>query len=604
MAVDRFGKEIMSRANASDALADALLSVVSEHSSHLGKPMAQEHQRLMRIALRCLFAAVHDGSTSLPLAEVAREIWGNQEATRAQLDQAATQVRAALLATGAVATGSAAQPTLPLFLSADDSLSLWRHAASERRVASFFLAASKEAREPSATALAALRALAPKPGELDLQSAAVAAALLRRFSVVTGGPGTGKTTTILRMLRVLLAEDASLRIALAAPTGKAAARMDAARGKLHESAPDAQVARATTLHRLLGYRFSNDAFRHGKGSPLHFDVVVVDEASMVELEMFDALILALPPACRLVLLGDRDQLSSVGAGQTLFDLCVAARPEHGAGPTTAARCRDWLGMDVPSQTDGSPLAECVTLLTKTYRFQSDLGIGTFARAISQRDTDAARKALRGGHSDLSTKAPGPLRQLLDPHLDAFRAMSNCDSPSAALLAQQKFRVLCAARQGSLGVMECNRHLESRIHRHLATEPFYKGRPILVTANDYGTGLMNGDLGVIFPDAQGRLMAWFDQGEKEPRAFLPQRLPPHETAFAMTVHKSQGSEFDQVLLLMPDRVGPLANVQLLYTGVTRARHSATIVADERVLEHSLTTQVERQSGLLALLRIDS
>ncbi len=594
----------MSRIHPSAALADALATLVFDHAARASRPLAQNVQRVVRVALGRLFAAVHDGSTSLPLVDIARAVCTEDDPTPDQLAKAAEEARDALLATGAVATNPAATEPLPLFLSPDGALSLWRHAASERRVASFFLAASKESREPSAEALAALRALAPKPGETDLQAAAVAAALLRRFSVVTGGPGTGKTTTILRMLRVLLAEDANLRIALAAPTGKAAARMDAARGKVQDSMPTAHVARATTLHRLLGYRAGDDAFRHGKGTPIPFDVVVVDEASMVELEMFDALIQALPPACRLVLLGDRDQLSSVGAGQTLLDLCAAALPERGAGPTTAARCREWLGMELPAQTGGSPLAECVTLLTKTHRFAADSGIGAFARAIAQREVDKARAALRAEGSDLTTKAPASLRQLLDPHLDVFRSMSDCDSPKEALQRQQRFRVLCAARQGSLGVEECNRHLESRIHRRAATEPFYKGRPILVTANDYGTGLMNGDLGVIFPDAQGRLMAWFDQGEAEPRAFLPQRLPPHETAYAMTVHKSQGSEFEDVLVLMPDREGPLANIQLLYTGVTRARKKATVVADERVLEHSLKTQVERRSGLLALLRADS
>ena len=593
----------MSRTNAADALARALADLLFSHAEANGKPLAPPAQRLVRDALRSLFSLVHDGHTCVTLAEIARTIHEDSEPTAEQLAETEAVLRTSLLATGAVAEHATTDAApLPLCLSANGTLSLWRHAASEMRVASFFRAACSTVREPSTAALAALRALAPKPGELDLQAAAVAGALLRNFSVVTGGPGTGKTTTILRMLRVLLADAPTLRIALAAPTGKAAARMDAARAKLQEAMPTAQIARATTLHRLLGYRTGDDAFRHGKGAPIPFDVVVVDEASMVELELFDALIQALPPSCRLVLLGDRDQLSSVGAGQTLLDLCAAAKPELGAGPQTAARCREWLGMELPAQTGGSPLTECVTLLTKTHRFRDDSGIGAFARAIAQRRPDEALAAMRAQSDDLHLRRPAPLRTLLEPWLDTLREMMECTSPKEALQKQQRFRVLCAARQGSLGVEPCNEFLEARLHRRDrgGAEAFYQGRPILVTANDYGTGLMNGDLGVIFPDVQGRLMAWFDQGEKEPRAFLPQRLPPHETAFAMTVHKSQGSEFDEVLVLMPDREGPLANVQLLYTGVTRARKTATVVADDRVLEAALKTQVERRSGLLALL----
>lgn len=594
----------MSRMTAADALASALAKLLVANAEAQGEPLASHSQRLVRDALRCLFSFVHEGHTCVSLAEVARTIHADGEPTREQLAATEAALRASLLATGAVAEDPAADGApLPLCLSANGSLSLWRHAASERRVASFFLDACIAVREPSPAAVAALRALAPKPGELDLQAAAVAGALLRNLSVITGGPGTGKTTTILRMLRVLLADAEALRIALAAPTGKAAARMDSARAKLLESMPTAQVARATTLHRLLGYRAGDDAFRHGKGSPIPFDVVVVDEASMVELELFDALTQALPSSCRLVLLGDRDQLSSVGAGQTLLDLCAAAQPELGAGPRTAARCREWLGMERPTQEGGSPLAECVTLLTKTHRFRDDSGIGAFARAIAQRKPLEALAALRAQSDDLRVLRPASLRQLLEPWLDTLRSMTECGSPKEALLLQQRFRVLCATRQGSLGVEPCNEFLEARLHRRdrAGGDAFYRGRPVLVTANDYGTGLMNGDLGVIFPDAHGRLMAWFDQGDEEPRAFLPQRLPPHETAFAMTVHKSQGSEFDDVLVLMPDREGPLANVQLLYTGVTRARRSATVVADDRVLEAALKTQVERRSGLLALLR---
>ncbi|MEQ1631307.1 MAG: exodeoxyribonuclease V subunit alpha, partial [Planctomycetota bacterium] len=416
--------------------------------------------------------------------------------------------------------------------------------------------------------------------------------------VVTGGPGTGKTTTIQRILAALYHDQKDLQIALVAPTGKAALRMDAARTQLLVTCPDAEIARATTLHRVLGFRPGEDAFARGRGSSLPFDVVVVDEASMVDLELMDALLASLRDDARLLLLGDRNQLSAIGAGQVLRDLCSLARPELGAGRALAARCREWLGMELPVQDRPAPLLDCIVALRTTYRFDDSSGIGAFARAVAMHDDEAALSAMQNSSTDLVLVPHAALESVLRPWLPRFRDQCAASSPHDALLRQQRLRVLCAVNQGPFGKDAVNALVEARLGpRNLDSDGDYQGRPVLITSNDYQTGLMNGDLGVIWPDERGRLLAWFEAPDGfGPRSFLPLRLPPHETAWAMTVHKSQGSEFDHVLVVLPDQNSPLLDAPLLYTAITRAKKTATVIADTAVVQKAIATRETRGSGL--------
>ena len=577
-----------------DALADSLCAIAEADAQSRDTSIPQASIAALRLVASRLFAAVQGGDTCVRLEDLVAAASAPSTAT----------LRERLLASGAVALVTSlttVPPRLPICLDEADNVSLLRHFLAEWRTAQFFANAAMETRTPTAEALAALRAMAPKDQSLDHQLAAIAVALHRRVSVITGGPGTGKTTTILKLLSVLLREDPKLRVALVAPTGKAAQRMELARGKALATEPDAAIARATTLHRLLGYSPGEDRFRRNERDRVPFDLVVLDEASMVDLDLFDALLRALPTSCRIVLLGDRDQLTSVGAGQLLADLCDVAKPELGLGPISAQQCKATLGMEMKPQEGGSPLAECVTMLTKTYRFASDSGIGAFASAIARRDRDAAVAALEGGGADLVRKSCKSLRDALLSKLPQLRACTEATSPTTALAALQKLRILCAQYSGPFGVEAVNAWVESHLRDRAAPpDALLQGRPVLVTSNDYASGLMNGDLGVLWPDQNNRMLAWFDHGDKEPRGVLPHRLPQHETAWAMTVHKSQGSEFDEVLVFLPEIDSPLSNMQWLYTAITRAKSTCAVFGDSAEAEHAIRSEAARRSGLSAQL----
>ncbi len=572
------------------------LAVLTERLAAVIRARAGAAGDEVALALRSLFAALQEGHTCVPLAEVAAAAPVDSPlATPATL-------RAALLRGGATsAPDSDPAMALPLALDHRDRLYLHRHRAAERRLAAALRARLLEPPTVPAATLAALQVGRSQTGAIDWQDVAIAAAVRSRLAVITGGPGTGKTTTVRRLVRVLLAGEPDLQIALVAPTGKAAARLGDA---LHGEFGADRVPRATTLHRLLGYLALEDLFRRTAESPLPHDLVVVDEASMVDLELMDALLQALKPTARLLLLGDRDQLSSVAAGQVLGDLCRGNPPDAPVGAALAATCREHLGVALPTDAAAAPFADCIVALRENHRFAEHSGIGAFATALAARRADVAMAALQAGHDDLVLLPPRDHAALLTPFLPALLAQLQADSPAAALRAQGELRLLCAVRHGPFGKEALDAAVEVllREHGHPTDALFYRGRPLLITANDHQSGLHNGDLGVIWPDADGRLQAWFPRpGDAEPRAFLPLRLPPHETAWAMTVHKSQGSEFQDVVVVLPDRPGPLLHAPLIYTAVTRARRRATVVADAELLRTALQSQPDRSSGLLDLLR---
>jgi exodeoxyribonuclease V alpha subunit len=428
------------------------------------------------------------------------------------------------------------------------------------------------------------------PNEDDeRQRKASASAVQHRFAVVAGGPGTGKTTTVARIV-ALLAEQAAAAgrpeplVALAAPTGKAAARLEEA---VHEEAAGLEVsdavraqllaAQASTLHRLLGWRpDSHSRFRHHRGNRLPHDVVIVDETSMVSLSLMARLVEAVRPQARLVLVGDPGQLTSIEAGAVLGDI---VGPAH----------------DAPG----------IVVLDRVHRFGG--AIASLAEAIRRGDADATIQALSDAPGEITwlpvdPDAPGALAPVHDGAVTAARAVieaaRNGDAREA-LAALASFRVLCAHRRGPYGVETWT----DRIERWLATEvegfgaegQWYVGRPLLVTENDYGLRLYNGDTGVVVATAQGRVSAAFER-RGEVVEFSPSRLAAVDSVYAMTVHKSQGSQFDAAAVLLPDPTSHILTRELLYTAVTRARERLILAGTEEAVRVAVSRPIARASGL--------
>jgi len=471
-------------------------------------------------------------------------------------------------------------------------------------------------------------------GEMDWQRVAAATAVKRNLCVISGGPGTGKTHTVIGLLVLLLEQSGNrpLRIALAAPTGKAAARLQESLKKWKPTLPcnDAIKARlpeeSFTLHRLLGGLPDSAQFKHNAENPLPFDVVVVDEASMVDLALMAKLFAATPPSARLVLLGDKDQLASVEAGAVLGDICAGVRPSPGAATLDSSFAPSNSSVDrhphLAAPGDGrtpAPLSACIVELRKNYRFGSDNGILALSQAINDGDAERTlgllnlRPALEttqpgeaGGVTAAALPSPAQLKERLRAKtLEGLGKLVRAREPFAALQALNQFRILCAVRRGPFGVETVNRLVEEILSEAglLSTrERWYAGRPLLVTRNDYNLKLFNGDVGIILPDeATGEPCAWFLGPDDSLRGLPPIRLPEHETVFAMTVHKSQGGEFEEVLFILPDRASPLLTRELVYTGVTRASHRVELWFNETVLRVAVACRVERASGLREAIR---
>ncbi|HTM69939.1 MAG TPA: exodeoxyribonuclease V subunit alpha [Luteimonas sp.] len=414
----------------------------------------------------------------------------------------------------------------------------------------------------------------------------------RGVDLVTGGPGTGKTTTIARML-VALVEQARAagrtdpRIALAAPTGRAAERMaESVRNALQALATagtDAGVIAAlptsgTTLHRLLGTIPDSPRFRHDAGNPLPFDVVVVDEASMIDLPLMAKLVEAVPDGARLVLIGDPDQLPSVEAGDVLSGILAAA--DAGGDAFPARR----------------------THLTHAWRQHEALQLAPLAAAVREGDSAAALSLLRGGtlsgvhfHEDLADPLQPPHRDRLLAH---WRALADADSPAQALALASRLRLLTAVRDGPQGARTLNARIETLLagSGNAASKHFH-GRLLLITENSYRHRLFNGDIGICFRDADGAVMAWFPGDTTDnPRSFHPAGLPQHDSAFAMTVHKAQGSEFDEVWLLLPQHDSRVLTRELVYTGITRACRALHFAMSIDGIWAALGRNASRWSGL--------
>jgi exodeoxyribonuclease V alpha subunit len=466
-----------------------------------------------------------------------------------------------------------------------------RYAAYERAVAELAAARATRPVEPIAPAAEVLDVLLT--GD-EHQRAAVEAALRSGLTVLVGGPGTGKTTTVAALLASLLATTPDLRIALTAPTGKAAARLEEALRDAAARLPERHRARlagveAATIHRLLGVRRSlTGRFVHDRHRPLAHDVVIVDETSMVSLPLMASLLDALRPEARLVLVGDPDQLASVEAGAVLGDL---------AGPRDAGA--------------SGPLAGSVSVLHRSRRFPPTSPLGRLALAVRAGDDAAVLAVLRerpatavdgaGGQVtwiDRAADEPDVVDRIRGDVLPAVLAAcrySTTGDGAAALATIESVRLLCAHRLGPFGVERWNRRVEGWIAAEgMRAAGWYPGRPVLVTANDYRNSLFNGDLGVTVR-AAGSAQVVFASASGL-RAIAPSRLESVETVHATTVHKSQGSEFDHVVVVLPPPHSPLATRELLYTAITRARLRVTLVGDEAAVLAAVGRRAVRASGL--------
>jgi len=589
-------------------------------------------------ASAALSEAVSDGHVCLMLAALASEAAGDDAPVR--LDVAGW--RAALRASGIVGTPDA-PGVLPLILDDEDRLYLHRYFDFERRLARRLVQA-REAGARDGAGSPELRAqlaelfagnAARLGGAADWQQLAAALALRGRLTVISGGPGTGKTTTVVNLLACLLARDPGCRIALAAPTGKAAARMtDAIRQRaqhLPAALRDRMPAESSTVHRLLGA--TPAGFAHDARHPLAIDALVVDEASMLDLALATRLLEAVPPAARIILLGDKDQLAAVESGAVFAELSVDPTLTPDAVRDLAALTgTPPAAIAPPAPTRPSALQDCAVWLTTTYRFSADSGVGRLARCVNTGQARAAVDWLREAtdadvrwldaapHAHASAHGePDAALAEMDAGFAAYRTALEADPGDVAAITDAfgRFRVLCALRDGPRGVTALNAAFTRRFRLALApsglpgagatiegagASPWFAGRPVLVLANDYVLRLFNGDIGIALPDARGELLVHFADAAAPGgfRAVAPVRLPRHETAFAMTVHKSQGSEFDAVLVVLPRQRSRVLTRELLYTAITRARRGVTLLAEQPVLEHAIATPTLRHSGLLARL----
>jgi len=454
----------------------------------------------------------------------------------------------------------------------------------------------------------------------DWQLTAAITAVLNKFTIITGGPGTGKTTTVAKILAILFSMDENLKVALAAPTGKAAARMAeslkaAAMMTGDKSMAKFQTLEPSTIHRLLNFIPDSPYFKHHFHNPLNFDVVIIDESSMLDVALFAKLLDAIGKDTRLILLGDKDQLASVEAGSLFGDLCQAQeslnlftgrRIELINSFINKTECL--ISNAASTEATSHPLFQHVVELKYSHRFVIDEGIGRFSKAIIE-NNDEVIKEFFVPDADIQVIVDLNYSQVVfEEFVSGYQDYIEEPDIKTAISKFNNLRVLCAIREGQQGLYAMNRNAEKYLSERnwisLKSE-FYNHRPIIITSNNYALGLFNGDIGIIRPDEKGMLKAWFEDVDGKVKSIIPGLISNAETVYAMTIHKSQGSEFNQVFVVLPSggNVSILTR-ELLYTAVTRAKNKVYVQGTDAVILEAAKGQVKRASGISARLELDN
>ncbi len=448
----------------------------------------------------------------------------------------------------------------------------------------------------------------------DWQMIAAISACLNQFNIITGGPGTGKTTTVAKILSLLFRLNPKLKVALAAPTGKAAARMAES---LKETAQKDTMAfdeatkdffgnlEPSTLHRLLGAKTNDIYFKHNRKNPLPHDLIIVDESSMIDVAMFAKVLDAIKPSTKVIFLGDKDQLTSVEAGSLFGDLCTAQGELNLFRPHRATLINELMPSGktpIPHeniQKSNHLLSEHILELQHSYRFASGGNIGTFSRGIIENDILTIEGFFDGHAPDISLDFDYN-NDTLTSFAEGYREYILEPDIGLALQKLNRLRVLCAMRVGEQGVYSSNQKIERYLQEKnliSITGTFYEHRPVIVTGNNYELGLFNGDIGIVRKDDKGILRVYFEDAAGKFRGIQPAFITASETVFAMTIHKSQGSEFENVLVQLPTFAdNTLLTRELLYTAITRAKKNVLVQASREVILETCQRRVKRGSGI--------
>jgi len=612
-----------------------LFSPLDRHFGLFIARLAKNHSPAAALAGALVSRSTREGNTCLDLAEYAGKPLPpapQQEGERLFVCPALSDWTKQLIESGiAIQTGK----STPLVL-VDHRLYLRRYWEYENFIAGFI-------RQRAGTVLQDLdykrlrrdlqKLFKPIPSQAtDWQQIAAIAAANSSFCVISGGPGTGKTSTAARILTLLVSQhkdSTPLRILLAAPTGKAALRLQQAIIETGLVQKGLEPLQAATLHRMLGHIPNSPYFRHHAENPLAADIIVIDEASMVDLPLMAKLMLAVPDSARFILLGDRNQLASVQPGSVLGDIC---NTEIMTGFSTLFKriIADITGSAVmpSSVTDksetASRLQDSFVELVHSYRFGSESSIARLGRAVKDGDGEGALDILHTSADEsiswLEIPAPTELEKALQESqlVKNFKTMEQAVEPGPCFSLLENYRLLCGLRQGPFGTARVNQILEELFSREIRNgfanqfpglgsdgKSSLPVRPIMVTRNDYNLGLFNGDIGIIMPDPVNKksVQAFFRDDSGMVRTIAPSLLPGHETAFAMTVHKSQGSEFNRLVLILPDRDSPVLTRELLYTAITRAREKVEIWGRKEIFATAVKRKIKRTSGLAQKLWSD-